>query len=148
MQPLVRAWLTGDVDTAAQPWMEGTSPIGVNLTKDHVADTIKWLLSSESGELLYSREGPCWPLSGDAILAQAVASTSSFCFAGGVNAQTLQCDQGMYGNGILGEKCCADVQTAVVPVAHILERAPFAAQHLTMAICTERPSRPLHQVIQ
>eukprot|EP00891_Asterochloris_glomerata_P002582 jgi/Astpho2/2582/Aster-04288 len=68
--PLVRAWLTGDVDKAAQPWMEGTSPIGVNLTKDHVADTIKWLLSSESG---------------------------------GISAQTLQCDQGIVGNGILGK---------------------------------------------
>ncbi len=61
MQPLVRAWLTGDVDKAAQPWMEGTSPIGVNLTKDHVADTIKWLLSSESGESLRDEKGPARP---------------------------------------------------------------------------------------
>ena len=49
-------------------------------------------------------------MSGDAILAQGSASTSCFCSAGGISAQTLQCDQGMVGNGILGEKCCVDVQ--------------------------------------
>ena len=81
MQPLLRAWVTGNVaeptpatymqplsgtsvtgnDKAAQPSMEGTSPIGVNLTKDHVADTIKWLLSNESGELLHVVRHPAGP---------------------------------------------------------------------------------------
>eukprot|EP00891_Asterochloris_glomerata_P007904 jgi/Astpho2/7904/fgenesh1_pg.00118_%23_18_t len=47
--PLSGAWVRGDGDKAAQPQMDQTSPIGMHLTKDHVADTIKWLLSSESG---------------------------------------------------------------------------------------------------
>ena len=81
MQPLLRAWVTGNVaqptpatymqplsgatvtgdKKAAQPSMEGTSPIEVNLTKDHIADTIKWLLSNESGELLHGVNDPAGP---------------------------------------------------------------------------------------
>ena len=58
MQPLSGAWVRGDGDKAAQPQMDQTSPIGMHLTKDHVADIIKWLLSSESGELLHVAKDP------------------------------------------------------------------------------------------
>ena len=61
MQPLSGARVTGDVDKPAQLHTEGTSPIGMSLTKDHVANTVMWLLSTKSGELHHVVKDPAGP---------------------------------------------------------------------------------------
>ena len=73
----------------------------------------------------------------------------SSCFAGGISAQTLQCDQGTVGNGILGEECCAYLQpSGVIPCCRDTGSAdlcPCAAQHLCYGHL-HRGALNLHQV--